>query len=308
MIGLEYIILALIFLVVSGVTYGFTYYHQGRRRIKERFKKPAATTSIILRKEMEVETWKSKFLKLSQTVGKWAMKESENVSELRIKLIQAGYPKPYAPTVFFALRTISAFSLPIPFMITTLLRGQIGSAIFLIAFLVAAVGYYLPNYILTVMVRQRQDRIDRALPDVLDLMIVSLEAGLALPAALNRVGEEIRPVSKDLALELQITNAELRTGIHREVALKNIGERTGVQSVKSLVALMVQSERMGATISAALRTHAEYVRVQRAQKAEELAAKLPVKILFPMMFCILPSLFIVVIGPAAIQISKTLFK
>jgi len=170
------------------------------------------------------------------------------------------------------------------------------------------VGYFIPQYFLHVMVRRRQDRIDKALPDVLDLMIVSLEAGLALPATINRVAEEIKPVSMDLFLELQITGIELRTGINRDLALKNLGERTGVASVKSLVALMIQSEKMGVSISQALRTHADYVRLQRGQRAEEMAAKLPIKILFPTMVCIFPSLFIVILGPAAIQISKTLLK
>ena len=106
---------------------------------------------------------------------------------------------------------------------------------------------------------------------------------------------------------MQLTNAELRTGANREAALKNLGERTGVQNVKSLVGLMVQSERMGASIVQSLRTHAAFLRVQRAQRAEEQAAKLPVKILFPMILFIFPAIFVVVIGPGIIQISKSAF-
>jgi tight adherence protein C len=119
------------------------------------------------------------------------------------------------------------------------------------------------------------------------------------------VAEEIRTVSKDLYNEMNLTNAELRTGIPREIALKNLGERTGVQDVKSLVALMIQSEKMGTSIAQSLRTHASFIRVQRGQKAEEMAAKLPVKILIPMIFFIFPSILIVVLGPAALQISKS---
>jgi tight adherence protein C len=139
-------------------------------------------------------------------------------------------------------------------------------------------------------------------------MIVSMEAGLSLQATLNRVADESNRISKELSRELQVTNAELRAGISRDTALKNLGERTGVQSVKSLVALMIQSERMGASISHALRNHASYTRVQRAQRAEEIAAKMPIKIVFPTLLCIFPSIFIVILGPAGISIYRTLVK
>ncbi|MGO8761456.1 MAG: type II secretion system F family protein, partial [Desulfobaccales bacterium] len=119
------------------------------------------------------------------------------------------------------------------------------------------------------------------------------------------VAEEVKSISVDLYRELQLTNAELRTGISREAALKNLGERTGVQNVRALVGLMIQSDRMGASIVQALRTHASFLRVQRAQRAEEHAAKLPVKILFPLLLFIFPAIFVVVLGPAIIQITKS---
>jgi tight adherence protein C len=121
------------------------------------------------------------------------------------------------------------------------------------------------------------------------------------------VSDEVKGISTDLYRELQLTNAELRTGLAREVALKNLGERTGVQNVKALVGLMIQSDRMGASIVQALRTHASFLRVQRSQKAEERAAKLPVKIMFPLLLCIFPAIFVVVLGPAVIQLSKNSF-
>ena len=172
----------------------------------------------------------------------------------------------------------------------------------------AALGYYLPKYILQKALKQRQNRIDRTLPDVLDLMIVAMEEGLSLQSTLNHVADEVKRISKDFHGEQRITNAELRTGIPRDNALKNMGERTGVQSVKSLIGLMIQSEKMGASISQSLRTHADFVRVQRAQKAEEMAAKLPIKIIFPTLLCMFPAIFIVILGPAAIQIYHTLLQ
>jgi tight adherence protein C len=171
----------------------------------------------------------------------------------------------------------------------------------------AGTGFYLPMYILRFITKRRMDRIDKALPDVLDLFIVCMEAGLALQATILRVADEVKHISLELFNEFQLTNAELRTGIPREAALRNLGERTGVQNVKALVGLMIQSERMGTSISQALRTHAGFLRVQRGLKAEERAAKLPVKILFPMMFFIFPAIFVVVLGPAIIQMSHNAF-
>jgi tight adherence protein C len=193
-------------------------------------------------------------------------------------------------------------------MFLNIWRGRGAIISLMLGCLLAGTGYYLPYYILQVSLRRRQDRLDRALPDVLDLMIVSMEAGLALQATLVRVAEEVRSISKELYKELQFTNAELRTGSSRDTALKNLAERTGVPSIKSLVSLILQSEKMGTSIAEALRTHADFIRVQRAQKAEEIAAKMPVKILFPMMLCIMPVLFIIIIGPGAIRISRTLLK
>jgi tight adherence protein C len=305
---LVYLVWIASFLTFSLLTYGLFTYNRSRRAIKERFKKPTPHPASVLRKENDSGpvSLKKTFLKWVSSIGRHAIKDQVGVAELRFTLVRAGYRHPNAPAIYFGLRALGAIILPMPYMLLPMLKGGTTAMNLVVAFMLSAAGYFLPNYLLKVRVRQRQDRIDRALPDVLDLMIVSMEAGLSLQACLVRVAEEIRTISKDIYSELQITNAELRTGIHRETALKNLAERTGVQSVKSLVALMIQSDKMGSSISQALRTHADFIRVQRAQKAEEIAAKLPVKILFPLMLFILPALFIVILGPAGIQISKTL--
>jgi len=151
------------------------------------------------------------------------------------------------------------------------------------------------------MIRRRQERIDRSLPDVLDLLIVCVEGGLSLQSALHRVSDEVHNVSVDMYHELHLTNAELRTGISREMALKNLGERTGAQTVKSLVGIIIQSDKMGTSIAQALRVHSDFLRVQRGQKAEEKAGKLPVKIMIPLLLCIFPAIFIIIMGPAVIN-------
>ncbi len=254
---------------------------------------------------------KDQVLGIISSFGNMALgkeKEKQVVSDLRLTLIQAGFRYTNAVALFYGIKAISTMLLPIGYLVYVMWTSKMTTLNLGIALGMGALGYYLPNYILRRTLRQRQERIDRALPDVLDLMIVSLEAGLSLQSSLNHVAEEVRRISKDLNRELQITNAELRAGIPRDIALKNLGERTGVQSVKSLIALMIQSEKMGASIAQSLRTHADFVRVQRGQRAEELAAKMPIKIIFPTLFCIFPSIFIVILGPAAIQIYHSLIQ
>ncbi len=293
------------FICVSLLTYGVVIYRRHRQMLKSRFRKPEVQARPLLKKEERGDSLKKRFIEWVSSVGKIALKDHVGVIQLRQSMIQAGYRHANAPAVYFGLRALLAFTLPLPYLMWPILTGKATPVNILVAFVFVAAGYFLPQYLLQVSIRKRQDRLDKTLPDVLDLMIVSMEAGLSLQSTINRVAEEIKPVSKDFHSELQITNGELRTGLPRDIALKNLGERTGVQSVKSLVALMVQSEKMGSSIAHALRTHAEFTRVQRAQKAEEIAAKLPVKILFPTLVCILPALFIVILGPAGIQISKT---
>jgi tight adherence protein C len=273
--------------------------------VKERFKGPATSPQLGVWRETQEASYKKRFMEWISSFGKLALTDQEEISKTRIALIQAGFRHPKGPAIYFGLRALTALVLPLPYLLATVMQGRVGGIHLLASFMMVGLGFFLPQYLLTVLTRRRQDRIDKALPDILDLLIVCMEAGMALQATINRVTEEIRPISKDLYNELQLTNAELRTGIPREIVLRNLGERTGVQDVKSLVALMIQSEKMGTSIAQALRTHASFIRVQRGQRAEEIAAKLPVKILIPMIFFIFPAILLVVLGPAAIQISKS---
>jgi tight adherence protein C len=307
-----YIMMGVTFLSFALLTYGLAAYSAGRRAMRDRYRGLEAKNAPLLQGGHSSRSFKKRFLDWVSHVGKFTLKTTgekpEETRQLKSTLFQAGFRHPNAPAIYFGLRTLCAFLLPLPFMFLNIWQGKSAFTIVMFAFLLAAAGYFLPTYALKVSLRRRQDRLDRALPDVLDLMIVCMEAGLALQATFVRVAEEIKSLSKDLHNELQITNGELRAGIPRETALKNLAERTGVQSIRSLVALMVQSERMGTSIAETLRTQADFIRVQRAQRAEEIAAKLPVKILFPMMFFIMPALFIVILGPGAINISRTILK
>ncbi|HEU5407518.1 MAG TPA: type II secretion system F family protein, partial [Nitrospira sp.] len=149
--------------------------------------------------------------------------------------------------------------------------------------------------------------LQRAIPDALDLMVVCVEAGLGLDQAIARVGQEISQTHPALGEELNILSQELRTGVQRQAALRNLAHRTDLEEVRNLVALLVQTDRFGTSIGQALRVHADSMRTRRRLKAEEMAAKLPVKLLFPLIIFIFPSMFIVTIGPACIKIVKVLF-
>ena len=304
-----YVMMGITFISFALLTYGLATYNYQRRTMRERYRSTDGKAFPHLRgRTAAAFSFKKRFLDWLSNLGKLTLKDKAPRTELKTTLYQAGFRHPNAPAIYFGLRTLCAFLLPLPFMFLNIWRGQTAALSLMLGCLLAGGGYFLPNYILRVSLRRRQDRLDRSLPDVLDLMIVSMEAGLALQATLVRVADEVRGISKDLYKELQFTNAELRTGSSREMALKNLAERTGVQSIKSLVSLMLQSGKMGTSIAEALRTHADFIRVQRAQKAEEIAAKMPVKILFPMMLCIMPALFIVILGPGALRISRNLLK
>jgi tight adherence protein C len=165
----------------------------------------------------------------------------------------------------------------------------------------AIVGYMLPGYIVARRIRLRQKQIQNGLPDALDLLIVSLEAGLAIDQAILKCAEELTIAYPALSAELQLVNTETRAGKPRVEALKNFARRTKVDDVRALVAMLVQTERFGTSVAQALRTHAEESRVKRRQRAEEKAAKLSVKLIFPLVFCLLPAFFVVAVGPGVIK-------
>src|SRR5213075_1652916 len=176
----------------------------------------------------------------------------------------------------------------------------------LVALAGAALGYLLPNMALGRMAQKRQHRIRLSLPDALDLLVVSVEAGLGLDQAIQRVGDELAMAHPDLSDELRLINLELRAGVARPDALHNLAHRTGVDDVSSLVAMLVQTDKFGTSVSQSLRVHSETLRTKRRQRAEEAAAKTGVKMVFPLVFCIFPAIWVVTIGPAAIKFIQVL--
>jgi tight adherence protein C len=170
----------------------------------------------------------------------------------------------------------------------------------------AAVGWTVPPFYMRYRINRRQKDIVRALPDALDMLVVCVEAGLALNQALLRVSEEIVNVSPLMGEQLALVNLEIRAGTAREEALRNLGDRTGVPDIRSLVAMLIQTDRFGTSIATALRVHADTLRSKRRQRAEEAAAKTTIKLIFPLVFFVFPAMFVVILGPALIQIVRTL--
>jgi tight adherence protein C len=249
-----------------------------------------------------------------QAVLEWFAKwnqpsDAEETKATRRLLVTAGYRSGKAVMFFIGSKLLLAVVMVLLFSLipVKLLGFPTTSTLLFYYICVAACGYYAPSLWLKRVIAERQDALQRAIPDALDLMVVCVEAGLGLDQAIARVGQEVGQAHPALGDELNILSQELRTGVQRQVALRNLARRTDLEEVRNLVALLVQTDRFGTSIGQALRVHADSMRTKRRLKAEELAAKLPVKLLFPLVFFIFPSMFIVTIGPACIRMVRVIF-
>jgi len=229
-------------------------------------------------------------------------------SPLRIQFSNAGLNGPTVVVYYFASKTILSLSLPLLVLLSQLVLAWSGSWILVsIPMLISAtVGYYLPNGVLARLVAQRQNELFMAIPDALDLLRVCVEAGLGLDAAVERVGREMQIESEALAQEFSLLGLELRAGASRTDAMRNLALRIGLEDIDGLVSMLIQADRFGTSIADSLKMHSESLRTKRRLVAEEAAAKLPVKILMPLIFCVFPSLLTVLLGPAFINVTHVL--
>jgi tight adherence protein C len=234
-------------------------------------------------------------------MGNVAPRSAKEVGKLQQRLITAGYRSNEALVIFFGIRLACALFGFAVMMSSILTRPSLPFAL-----AVCGLGYLLPSMVLGRLAKKRQHRIRLGLADALDLLVVSVEAGLGLDQAIQRVGEELQFAHPDLAFELRMINLELRAGKARVDALRNLASRTGVDDIESLVAMLVQTDKFGTSVAQALRVHSETVRTKRRQRAEEAAAKTGVKMVFPLVFCIFPAIWVVTIGPAAIKFVQVL--
>ena len=235
-------------------------------------------------------------------VGEKVPQSPTEMGKLRLRLVQAGFRRSEALLVLFGIRVALALALFVVFLTPLLVRPNV-----VIAVAGLGVGYVLPSMFVARMAKRRQHRIRLALADGLDLLVVSVEAGLGLDQAMVRVGEELASAYPDLSDELRLVNLELRAGKARAEALRNLAERTGVDDVSALVAMLVQTDGFGTSVANSLRVYSDTLRTKRRQRAEEAAAKTGVKMVFPLVFRIFQAIFIVTIGPAAIAFVKVLF-
>ncbi|MDB5764993.1 MAG: type secretion system protein [Herminiimonas sp.] len=257
----------------------------------------------------ETGEWVARIVKLTSPLAKLSLpEEGWESSMIRTRFMNAGLRSPSAPAIYFSAKSVLAAGLPLMLFFALSTSGSTYSTNTLLFFLLlmTASGYYLPNILLRNLIARRQLEIFESFPDALDLMTVCVEAGLGMDAALARVASEIGLKSTALSEELHLMTLELRAGSAKEKALRNLALRTGVEDVDALVAMLIQSERFGTSIADSLRVQSDALRTKRRQRAEEKAAKIALKLLFPLIFFIFPSLLVVLLGPAFIQIYRVL--
>lgn len=250
---------------------------------------------------------KQRFEKLAHSVGnRIGPKDEAELSHMQTMFLQAGLRSRNAVAIFFGLKVLVAALLLICFLLYRLITIDELSMIQVttVAILITGIGFYLPNFWLNIAIARRREKMVLGFPEALDLLVVCAEAGMGLDGALKRVGEEMRLNNRVVSDEFRTLNLELRAGKSRRDALRNLATRAGLEDVNSLITLLIQTDRFGTSVAQALRVHADSMRTKRTQRVEEIAAKLPVKLLFPTIFCIFPSLFLVILGPALIQVFR----
>ncbi|HKA00493.1 MAG TPA: type II secretion system F family protein [Candidatus Solibacter sp.] len=244
---------------------------------------------------------------LLHQIGSRVPSSEAEVATLKVDLIRGGFRSDNALPVFYGLRIVSTLLM---LMVCVMLESNMPpNPVMKIGLIVSGVaaGWVLPRFILEKKVAKRQEILRLSLPDALDLMVVSIEAGLGLDQAIQHVARELGPSHPQLAEEMSLVTLEMRAGKRRSEALRNFADRTGEAEFRKLVAILVQNDRFGTSMGESLRTHSDFLRTRRKQEAEERAGKVGVKLVFPIFFFILPSMLVVAAGPGILQVFKYLF-
>lgn len=309
MTTIQILVLLLIFFVTVGLSWAaLSYFSAGP--LEARLKQATGVARDGVGSTADESSWRERIVEALAPAGKLSLPEGgwEN-SSLRQRFMHAGFRSESAPMAFFGAKTLLAFGLPFLYMLLTGVASvpvNFNTTLMILVGLAGA-GYYAPNLYLRSRIKNRQLEIFETFPDAIDLMTISVEAGLGLDAAIARVSEETRIKSDVLAEELKLVGLELRAGASRNQALHNLALRTGVDEVSLFVSMLVQSDRFGTSMADSLRVHSDSLRTKRRLRAEEAAAKIPLKLLFPLIMCIFPSLMIVLMGPAVISIYRVFF-
>ena len=312
------IISASVFLCVLLIIVGIAIYVRfsaKKQAIIDKIRKTSRETTTIDRDTLPSQTEggiKNRIFSLLGVMGKPVVtSEAIDYSQLRPLFLKAGIRRENAPAIFWGAKLLLMLLLPIGFILMRLFYpGSPLTVIQQIALftLLAIIGFYLPNLWIQFKIARRKETIIKGFPDALDLMVVCVEAGMGLDSAITRVAKEIELANKILSNELHIYTLEMRAGKSRREALKNLAMRTDLPEVNNLVTLLIQTDKFGTSIGQALKVYSDTMRVQRYQRAEEKAAKIPVKLIFPLILFIFPALFVAILGPAAINIYKVFIK
>src|SRR5688500_1014933 len=246
--------------------------------------------------------------KIANPLNKLLPPSATEARKLQKQLLHAGFRSAEAPIIYRAIQTAAMGGFPLIVAgVCAILAKPLGDAlIFIILGFVA--GFFLPRYFLSRITKNRQRELRWGLADALDLMVVSVEAGLGLNAAMMKVAIELRDVHSAIAIEFELANLEIRVGRERDEALRNLAERTGVEDLRSLVAMLIQTDKFGTSIAKGLRVFSDGLRTKRRQRAEQAAQKAAVKLLFPLACFLFPTLFIAILGPAALNLMDVLAK
>jgi tight adherence protein C len=246
------------------------------------------------------------FREVLEKLGSFVPASPKDVTIMQRRLYRAGFRGPHALRVFYGAKLILALSLPllVGFLVAGSNLESTQKTMLVGAGLMA--GFLGPNKFVQIASRRRQRAIQRGLANALDLMVVCVESGLGLDQAILQVSKDLEHAHPEISEEFALVNLELRAGKRRAEALRNLADRNGVDDLKKLVAVLIQADRFGTGIAQSLRGHADFMRVQARQAAEEKAAKLGVKLVFPIFFCILPTLFVVTVGPVIVRIIREL--
>ena len=311
MTGTEILITVLVFISILLFIFGinaYILYRKGRWELGRRIKQ--LEEGRWFNKQISIlHSMKDLFLKAIESVGNLLKPKGEDhVSYLRRQFLKAGIRNENAPVIFFGAKAFMAVLLVLVFFLIKLFSRMIMPNLnfILISAILLVVGFYLPNLYLLMRTARRKDKLQKGLPDALDLMVVCVEAGTGLDAAIQRVGDEMKMTNPVLSDEFKLMGMELRAGKQRQEALKNLAMRTDLDDFRSLTTLLIQTDKFGTSLGQALRVHSDSMRTRRFQRAEEIAGKLPVKLIFPLVLFIFPSMLVVVLGPAAIRVYRVL--
>lgn len=294
----------LVFAAISALGFGvYTRVSGDRRRALARLRELAAEDSSLVPEKRAMRTLAETALPKIGTL--LLPTKGSGIGNVRQRLVLAGYYGPSAVQIFLGAKLLVMLLLPLVCAVLPYALGFLSLQWALVVTLAASfLGMLASNHWLDRQVARQQRLLRRGLPDALDMLVLCMEGGVSLMAAVQRVTGELHAVHPDLGREMNIVQREMQLGLSAGEALKKMGERCGLDDVRDMASVLLQSERYGASMAKALRTHADTWRVERQQRAEELAQKAAVKILFPTMLCIFPAIFIVLLGPAAFQLSR----